>query len=144
MAYNFRIANVAAKDLADAFDDAINLGANPAAIRILTGAQPADPDTVESGSLLASLPMSAVAFGVAIDGDPGGELTAAAITDDSNADGTGTAGYFRMRNDDTGSPDDIADGECGTATADLILNTLEITSGSTVSITDMTVTMPET
>ncbi len=143
MANNFRISNVAAKALADAFDAEVNVGANPAAIRGLTGAQPVDPDTAETGTLLFSCPMSAVAFGAATDGAPGGLLTAAAITDDSSADNTGTLGYCRMRNDDTGTPDDVADGEAGTSSADYNFNTLAITSGSTVSITSMTVTMPE-
>ncbi len=144
MANNFRISNVAAKRLADSFDDEINVGGAVASVRILSGSQPADPDTVESGTLLAELLMTAVAFGAATDGAPGGLLTAAAIADDASADNTGTAGYFRIRNDNSGTPDDVCDGECGTSGADLNLNTLEITSGSTVSITAMTVTMPET
>ena len=51
--------------------------------------------------------------------------------------------HFRIRSDNSGTPDDVCDGECGTAASDLNLNTLEITSGSTVSITAMVVTMPE-
>lgn len=143
MANAFKISNSAAKRMADAFDDEVNVGANAAAVRILTTPRPADPDTAETGTLLASLPMSATAFGAATDGAPGGLLTANAITDDSSADNTGTAAYFRIRNDDTGTPDDVADGECGTSASDLNFNTLSITSGSTVSITAFTVTMPE-
>ncbi len=143
MANNFRISNVAAKRLADSFDDEINVGAAVASIRILVGGQPTDPDTAETGLLLAELLMTAVAFGAATDAAPGGLITAAAIADDTNADNTGTAGYFRIRNDNSGTPDDVCDGEAGTSGADLNLNTLEITSGSTVSITAMTVTMPE-
>ena len=143
MATNFRISNVAAKAMADALDDEVNVGGAVASIRILSGAQPADPDTVEAGTLLAELLMSATAFGAATDAAPGGLITAAAISDDSNADNTGTAGYFRVRNDNSGAPDDVCDGEVGAGGADLNMNTVEITSGSTVSITAMTVTMPE-
>lgn len=81
-------------------------------------------------------------FGAATDANPGGLLTASAITSDTSADATGTAGYFRIRATGTGA-DDVADGECGTSGSDLNFNTTAITAGSTVSITSFTVTMPE-
>lgn len=143
MANNFRVSNAAAKRLADAFDDEINKGSTAATFRILSGAQPADPDTAESGTLLAALTFSDPAFGGATDGNPGGLLTASAITDDTSANSTGTAGYFRWAATGT-SADDVADGEVGTSGADLNLNTTSITAGSTVSVTAATVTMPET
>lgn len=142
MANNFRISNSAAKKMADIFDDEVNIGSTAATCRILSGAQPADPDTAETGTLLAEPTFSDPAFGAATDGAPGGLLTAAAITDDSSADNTGTAGYFRIAAKGTGA-DDVADGEVGTSGADLNLNTVSITAGSTVSITSFTVTMPE-
>ncbi len=144
MALDFRIANVAAKDLADALDDRINTGAAVAAMRILTGARPADPDTTETGTLLASIDYTATAFGTATDAAPGGLLTANGVPlQDTSADNGGTASYFRMRNDDTGTPDDICDGDVGTGTDDLVLNTVSITAGSTVELTTQTITVPE-
>ena len=140
MANNFRIANVAARALADAFDDRVNTGAGTARIEIRTGAQPADPDTVASGTLLATVNLANPAFGAAADANPGGRITANTISDDVSADATGTAGWFRVY--DRGGAA-VADGEVGTAGADLNLNTTAITAGSTVSITSMTVTMPE-
>lgn len=142
MANNFRISNVAAKNLADAFDDAVNVGSTASVLDIRSGAQPADPDTTATGTLLATCTFSDPAFGAATDAAPGGLLTASAITSDSSADATGTAGYFRIRATGTGA-DDVADGECGTSGADLNFNTVAITSGSTVAITAFTVTMPE-
>jgi hypothetical protein len=142
MANNFRISNAAAKRLADSFDDEINVGSTAAEIDIREGAQPTDPDTAPSGTLLATLVMSDPAFGGATDAGPGGLITAGAISDDVSADDTGTAGYFRMRATGIGA-DDVADGECGTSGADLNFNTTSITAGSTVSITSFTVTMPE-
>lgn len=142
MANNFNISNVAAKALADSFDDQVNVGSTASAIDIRTGTQPADPDTTATGTLLATLTASDPMFGAATDGNPGGLLTASAITDDSSADATGTAGYFRIRATGTGA-DDVADGECGTSGSDLNFNTVAITSGSTVSITSFTVTMLE-
>lgn len=143
MALNFRISNAAAKALADAFDDAVNIGSTASTIAIRSGAQPADPDTAASGTLLATLTASDPMFGNASDANPGGLITASAITADSSADATGTAGYFRISATGTGA-DDVADGEIGTSGADLNFNTVAITSGSNVSITSFTVTMPET
>lgn len=144
MANAFRISNAAAKAMADTFDDQVQIGSTASVIDIRTGAQPADPDTAATGTLLATLTMTDPnPFGSATDGAPGGLLTAASITQDSSADATGTAGYFRIRATGTGA-DDVADGECGTSGSDLNFNTLSITSGSAVSITSLTVTMRET
>lgn len=143
MANAFRISNAASKAMADTFDDQVNIGSTASVLDVRTGAQPADPDTTATGTLLATLTFSDPAFGAASDGAPGGLLTASAITQDSSADATGTAGYFRIRATGTGA-DDVADGECGTSGADLNFNTTSITSGSAVSITSLTVTMRET
>lgn len=140
---NFKISNAAAKALADAFDDAVNIGSTASTLAIYTASQPTDPDTaLGAQTLLATLTFSDPAFGAASDGNPGGLLTASAITSDSSADATGTAAWFRIRATGTGA-DDVADGDVGTSGADLNLNTTSITSGSAVSITSMTVTMPE-
>lgn len=144
MANNFRISNAAAKALADAFDTELQKGSTASTLAIYTTAQPTDPDTaLGAQTLLATLTFTDPdPFGAATDGNPGGLLTAASITSDTSADATGTAAWFRMRATGTGA-DDVADGEAGTSGADLNLNTVSITSGSTVSITSMTVTMPE-
>lgn len=142
IANNFNISNVAAKSLADKFEIEVDIGSTASVIDIRSGVQPADPDTVASGTLLATLTFSATAFGAATDANPGGRITANAITSDSSADATGTAGYFRIRATGIGAAD-VADGEIGTAASDLNMNTVSITAGSTVSITSFTVTMPE-
>ncbi len=143
MANAFRISNAAAKAMADTFDDQVNIGSTASVLDVRTGSQPADPDTAATGTLLGTLTFSDPAFGAASDAAPGGLLTASAITQDSSADATGTAGYFRIRATGTGA-DDVADGECGTSGADLNFNTTSITSGSAISITSLTVTMRET
>ena len=133
MANNFRISNVCAKAMADTFDDQVQIGSTASVIDIRTGAQPADPDTAATGTLLGTLTMTDPnPFGSATDANPGGLLTAASSTQDSSADATGTGA------------DDVADGECGTSGADLNFNTVSITSGSAISITSLTVTMRET
>ncbi|GMQ90614.1 MAG: hypothetical protein BMS9Abin10_1013 [Gammaproteobacteria bacterium] len=128
--------------LADLIDDEFNIGSTAAEIRGRTGAQPVDPDAVESGTLLFTLPMAATAFAAAADAAPGGVITAAAITDDSSADATGTLGYCRSAATGTGA-DDVVDGEAGTSGADFNFNTLAIVSGATISMTSFTITVPQ-
>ena len=141
MALQFRITNAVAKAMADAFTAANDAG-TAALIRIYDGTIPTDADTaVGAQVLLAELTMSAASFGAATDGNPGGLITAAAITQDSSANATGTASWFHMITQNAGTS--IAMGSVGTATSDMIINTTAITAGSAVSITAMTVTMPE-
>lgn len=141
MAVNFKITNNVAKALANAFATQAD-GGSGALIRIYDGAQPTDADTAIGAQVkLAELAMSGTAFGAATDANPGGLITAAAITNDSSADATGTAAWFRIVDQNAGNT--ICDGSVGTSSADLILNTVAITAGSVVAITSMTVTMPE-
>lgn len=142
MALNTRISNEAAIAACNSIVDSLDEGSTAATIRGRTGAQPADPDTAESGTLLFTLTCSDPAFGAAADANPGGRATASAITDDSSADATGTLSYLRAGATGTGADDHI-DGEAGTATADFIFNTLSIVSGATVSMTSWTFTVPE-
>lgn len=141
-ALNPRISNEAAIAACDAIVDRLDEGTTAAEIRGRTGAQPADPDSVETGTLLFTLVMSDPAFGAASDAAPGGRATASAITDDSSADATGTLGYCRCAATGTGLDDHI-DGEAGTAGADFNFNTVSIVTGATVSMTSFTVTVPE-
>jgi len=141
MATNTRLSNAAAKAACDAVVDLIDGGATAGYVEIRTGAQPADPDTAATGTLLATLTCSDPAFGAAADGAPGGVATANAVTDDSSADATGTAGWFRVYDSNAVA---IFDGECGTSGADMNFNSVEISSGAAVSITSWTYTHPET
>lgn len=142
MAHAFRISNAVAKAMADAFTGQADAG-TAAVIEIYDGTQPADPDTaITTQTLLASLTMSATSFPAASDGNPGGVLTANAITDDSSADATGTASWFRIKTQAGGTA--ICDGSVGTTSSfDLQLNTTSITAGSVVSISSCVLTMPE-
>ena len=141
MANAFRISNAVANAMADTFTTQLDSGSG-ALLRIYSGTQPTDPDTALSeNTLLAELAMSSTSFGAAADAAPGGRITANTITADSSADATGTAAFFRMVTQDGGTV--IADGSVGTSSADLNLNTVSITAGSSVSVTSMTVTMPE-
>lgn len=145
MALNTRISNECAILACDAVVDNLDEGTGAAVIQGRTGAQPADPDTAVTGTLLFTLVCTDPAFGNAADNTGSARATAAAITDDSSADATGTLGYCRASatNDGATPLDDHIDGEAGTSGADFNFNTLSIVAGATVSMTAWTVDMPE-
>jgi len=136
------ITNARAIVACDGVVDAVDTG-GAGSLRIYAGSVPADADAAlaSANTLLAQLTMSATAFGNAADAAPGATATANAITDDSSADATGTATFFRILN---GSGTVIIQGSVGTSGEDLNLNTVSIVAGATVSVTSLTVTMPET
>lgn len=137
------ITNAAAIAACNAVVDLVDVGSTNASghILIYSGSVPADADAALGGAtLLAELVMSNAAFGNAADIAPGAQATAASITADSSADATGTASFFRMTNRDATA---IMQGAVGTSGAELNLNSVAISSGAQVSITSMTVTMPE-
>lgn len=132
MALNTRISVVARNTQLDALRVLLDGGF----IRIYDGAQPASPDTaISTQVLLAELSLANPAFGAA----SAGVITANAITADSSANATGTAAWFRaVKADGTA----VIDGSVGTATANLILNTLSIIAGAPVSISAWTHGLP--
>ena len=141
MANAFFITNARAIAALDNLVDAMDAG-TAAVINIYDGSVPADADaSIGASTLLAQLTMNATAFGAAADDTPGAIATAAAITDDSSANATGTATYFRVLTQDAGTV--ICQGTVGTSSADMILNTVSITAGSAVSISAFTILLPE-
>ena len=141
MAVGFYATNAVVIAGLDAMVDLIDGGTTPV-IEIRDGAVPADADAAETGTLLASLTMDGTAaFGGAADATGKARATAAAIGSDASADATGTASYFRIKTQTAGTV--RFQGTVGTATSDLILNTVSITIGSTVAITAATVDLPE-
>ena len=109
---------------------------NTGYLRIYTGAQPATPETVASGVLLAELRFNATAFAAA----SGGIIAANAITSDTAADATGTAGWCRaLKSDGTTA---LIDGDVSTSGAFLNLNSVAIQAGATVAVTAYSITDP--
>lgn len=105
-------------------------------LRIYDGAQPADPGTaISTQVLLAELALSATAAPAA----SSGVLTFNAITQDSSANATGTASWYRVT---TSGGTGVVDGSVGTSGADLNLNTTSIVAGGPVSISSFTYTAP--
>lgn len=131
MANNPKRTNLAANTACDAMAALANSGR----LKIYDGTQPATADTaVTSQVVLADLTMNATAFGSAV----AGVATANAITQDSSADATGTATWFRLYKSDNSTV--ICDGSVGTSSADLVLNSVAISSGAAVSVTAFTLT----
>lgn len=112
-------------------------------LRIYSGSQPADADAaVGGGTILAELTMNATAFtSPSAVASTDHVLTANAITQDSSANATGTAAWFRLFQSDGTTP--LMDGTVGTAGCDLNLNTVSIVSGGAVSVTSFTITFPK-
>lgn len=110
-------------------------------LKLYTGSQPATTLTAEGGTLLATLTFSSTAFPASTSGTSDGLATATAnaITSDTNAAASGTAGHFRCLNN---SAVCVGMGNVGTSGADLNLNTTTITAGDTVACTSFKITLP--
>lgn len=100
-------------------------------LRIYDGSRPATGGTATT--LLAELALSATAAGAA----SSGVLTFSAITNDSSANATGTATWFRIT---TSGGTHVIDGNVGTSGSDLNFNTTSFVSGAVISVTSLTIT----
>jgi hypothetical protein len=138
MALNPYLTKARGQAMLDNLVDAIDTG-GAGTIKIYTTAQAATADTALGAQvLLATLTFSATAFGAATNADPT-VATAAAITSDSSADATNTAVWARIAN---GSATTIFDCSVGTATTDIVFNSVAFVTGATIAISAMTVTLP--
>jgi hypothetical protein len=132
------ISDAARNAAANAIVDLIDAGVGPGIIEIYDGAMPAGPGSaVTTQTLLATLIFSDPAFG---DGEAG-VVTAASITNDSAADASGTATWFRVKDSDGVA---IADGDVSdeAGTGVLRLEDTALTAGIPVAINSFTFTMP--
>lgn len=139
-------SQAAAKAGLDALLAKLNIGGAAGVIKIFNGSPPANCEAADTGTLLATLGLSATAFPAsANNASPRGAIaTANAISDDTSADATGTAGYFRAYSWDGASTYVcVVQGNCGTAGADMILNTTSIVQFATISCSSWTVTLPD-
>lgn len=136
MAKDLNLSAAAANAACNAIVDLIDGGSGAGTIAIYEGTKPAGPGTaITDQTLLATLTCSDPAFGNASNG----VATASAITDDSSADASGTAQFFRVF-DSSGTA--IMDGTCGTSDADMVLVTTSITATQPVEISSWTFTVP--
>jgi hypothetical protein len=132
MALNPKYSNAAVNAEADALAALLNTGY----LRIYDGVQAATADTaIGAQNLLAELRFNATAFAAAV----AGVLTANAITQDTTANATGTASWFRaLKSDGTSG---VFDGSAGTSAADLVLNSTAIQVNAVVSVSSLTITL---
>ena len=132
MANNLKISTTAVNAQADALSDLLDNGY----LRIYDGTQPANANTaITTQVLLAELRFNATASPAA----SGGVLTMNSITQDSSANATGTATWFRALKSDGSTV--VFDGSVSTSGADLNLGSTSITSGASVAVTSMTYTV---
>lgn len=131
----YRLATSARDGGCNGIVDLIDAGAGPGTCGIRTGGQPSNVGDSDTGTLLGTLTFSDPAFG----NSATGTATASAITSDTNADASGTAGHFRIKDSDANIH---SDGTCGTSGADMNFDNNVIVAGGTIAISSMTVTVP--
>lgn len=124
------LSTAARNGLLDAITTAIG---SSGFVDIYNGTRPASGGAATTK--LAHLPLSATAAPAA----SGGILTFNAITNDSAADATGTATWFRVT---TSGGTFVIDGDVSTSGSDLNLNTTSIVVGGPVAISSFTITAP--
>jgi hypothetical protein len=123
--------------------DAVAALCNSGTLKIYTGSQPTDANTaVGAQTLLGTLTLSATAFGASsASGSKVVTATANTITDDTSADATGTAAWFRVLKSNGTSI--VFDGSVGTSGCDLNLASTSIVAGEDISVTSFTITQTE-
>ena len=148
MALDPRLAIATTAAMCDAGVDRADSGTGAALLRIYTGAAPSNVDAAATGTLLGTLVMSDPAFGNAADfGSPAtaSRATASAITSDTSADATGTAGYYRVWSSNDGATPlaAIMQGSAGEAadTTNLTLDDKNIVLGGTIAVSAFTFDM---
>lgn len=132
MPNNLKVSNTVVNGQADA----LSVLADNGYIRIYDGTQPATADTaISSQVLLAELRFNADAAPSAVDG----VLTFNAITQDSSANNTGTASWFRALASDGTTV--LFDGAVGTSGSDMNIATTSIVAGAIVGVTSFVYTV---
>ena len=112
-------------------------GATAAKLRIYGGTKPANPDTPTAEIVLVEVPLNDPAFQAS--GSTGQIQIAGATPLTATAAASGTGTWFRVLDSNDLA---INDGTVGTSDADLILSSVNITSGDTVNINTWTITQP--
>lgn len=112
--------------LRNAQADALGNLFNGGKLELRTGAQPADPDTAATGTLLAEIELPADAFGVSADG-----VITKLGTWNGVALATATVGWGRFYSADVAKTFDVSVAESG---ADLIIDEEDMVEDTVVSV----------
>lgn len=102
-------------------------------LRIYDGTKATNADTAVGAQVLLSEHRFSA---TSAPGASGGLVTFSAITDDTSANASGTATWFRCLASDGTTV--VMDGNVGTSGTNLVLNSTTITAGATVKITGFT------
>ncbi len=106
-------------------------------LKIFSGAQPATCATADSGTLLVDITLPSDWMNAA----SGGTKTLLGTWQDTSADGTGTAGHFRIY-ESTATTCSVQGSAGDIGTEDLVLDNASINSGQQVTVTAFTITAP--
>jgi len=137
------ISVTAAIAMCDQLVDLLDAGAGAGLCDIYTTPKPADVSVgITSQTLLGTLTFSDPAFGSAVDNTEKATATANAITSDTNADANGTAVWFRAKDSNGVAIFDGTVGDTG-SDFDMIINSVNVSAGGTISCSAMTVSVPE-
>lgn len=132
MPNNLKLSNNVVNPQADALSDLADNGY----LRIYDGTQPATADTaITTQVLLAELRFNATAAPSATNG----VLAFNAITQDSSANNTGTASWFRALKSDGSTV--LFDGAVGTSGSDMNIATTSIVAGAVVGVSSFVYTV---
>ena len=132
---SLRLSTTVRNNACNAVVDSIDAGSGAGALKIYTGAQPTAVSDNPTGTLLGTLPFSDPAFGNASTG----VATASAITSDTSADNSGTAGHACIFDSDNNP---LMDMTCGLGSGDLNFDNNVIVAGGIIAVSSMTVTVP--
>ncbi len=131
---SYRLSTATRNAACDAIVDLLDVG-GVATIQIRTGVQPTNVSDAAQGTLLGTLTCSATAFGSASTG----VATAAAITSDTSADASGTAGHGRFLN---GDGTIHSDGDAAQGSGTINFDNSVIVAGGIIAASSWTVTVP--
>ena len=123
--------------LVQIYQELIDAGAGAGVIEIRSGSPPPSPDGVATGTLLATLTFATLSAPPAA----GGSLIFSPITEDSEADASGEAGWARIKDSDGNKVFDCTVGGPGSGEF-LELNTTTITAGGPVRINSFILSVP--
>ena len=112
-------------------DEITALAGGSALLKIFSGSRPATggAETTQLAELVCNATFAAAASG--------GVLTLNAIADDTAADATGTASWFRI---ESSGATHVMDGDVSTSGADLNFDSVSFVADGTVSVTSFVIT----
>lgn len=138
MAATFMLGTTCRNGAGDGVVDAVDGGTPPGRLEHRTSTLETNVNDASNGTLLGTNLFSNPAFG----NTATGVATASAISNDSSADASGTAGHFRVYTGAGGDTAALFQGNSGTASTTLIFDNNVIVSGGVIAISAFTVTIP--